>query len=62
MYASEREVYGLFLLTDQREVSQLAAERFAQLKAAASHKRERRALAKRAARGRRSQAAVATTT
>jgi hypothetical protein len=58
MYASEREVYGMYFLTDAREVSRKAAERFAQFKAAAGRRRER-ASGKRQARRVRRSAAVA---
>ena len=57
MFASERQVYGMFILSDQREASQMAAERFAQLKAAGQVRREKRLAARREARSRR--AAVA---
>ena len=58
MYASEREVYGMYFLADAREASRKAAEQFAQFKAAAGRGRER-ASGKRQARRVRRSAAVA---
>ena len=54
MHASEHGVYGMYFLADVREVSQKAAERFAQLKATAARRRERASGKRQARRVRRS--------
>ena len=59
MYASERQVYGMYFLADVREVSRKAAERFAELKAAARRRRERASGKRQARQARRSAAAAA---
>ena len=59
MYASEREVSGMYCLADAREVSRKAAEQFAQLKAAAGRRRERASVKRQARRVRRSAAVAA---
>lgn len=59
MYASQNYVLGHYTVTDQREVSRHAAERYAQVSAATEGRHER-VSARRQARTQRRSAAVAT--
>lgn len=60
MYASQNHVYGHNAVTDQRQASRQAAERYAQVSAVAEDRRSRRS-AKRQARDQRQGATVAVT-
>jgi hypothetical protein len=59
MYASEREVYGMYFLADVREMSRKAGKRFAELRAAAGRRRERMSGKRRARHARQSAAVTA---